>query len=91
MRGVVDVVLDDAPSCAVAVDALTYAYPGCDAVLHCNGDLAVMQQVAAACGTLSEAAVARAEAALARRAAPPADLVALTAAWEALMGAAADG
>ena len=36
MHGVVDVVLDDAPepSCAVAVDALTYAYPGCDAVLR---------------------------------------------------------
>ena len=32
---------------------------GCDAVLHCNGDMAEMQRVAGAAGPLSEAAAAR--------------------------------
>lgn len=40
---------------------------GCDVTLHCNGDLAEMAQVVAASGTLSGAAKARAEAALAAR------------------------
>ena len=43
---------------------------GCDVVLHCNGDLAEMTQVAAAAPELSGAAAERAEAALARRHAP---------------------
>jgi len=59
---------------------------GCDAVLHCNGDLAEMQQVAAACGALSDPAQARAEAALAQRRAPePVDIAALEAELEALV------
>lgn len=45
---------------------------GCDVALHCNGDLAEMQAVAADAGTLAGAALARAEAALAR-AHPPLD------------------
>jgi beta-N-acetylhexosaminidase len=40
---------------------------GCDVVLHCNGDLAEMQQVAAAVPALTGVAVQRADAALARR------------------------
>jgi beta-N-acetylhexosaminidase len=40
---------------------------GCDIVLHCNGDLAEMIQVAAGAGDLTGAAAARANAALARR------------------------
>jgi beta-N-acetylhexosaminidase len=40
---------------------------GCDIALHCNGDLAEMQAVAAAAGEMGPAARARAEAALAAR------------------------
>ena len=43
---------------------------GCDLVLHCNGDLAEMGEVAAAVPELAGEALARAEAALARRNAP---------------------
>jgi len=43
---------------------------GCDVVLHCNGDLAEMLQVAGAVPALTGEAATRAEAALARRAAP---------------------
>ncbi len=43
---------------------------GCDVILHCNGDLAEMQAVAAAAGRMSPAAARRADAALARRTAP---------------------
>jgi len=43
---------------------------GCDVVLHCNGDLAEMTQVAAAVPRLAGEAAARAEAALAQRRAP---------------------
>jgi len=64
---------------------------GCDVILHCNGDMAEMEEVAAACGPLTLQAVARAEAALALRTAAPGDLAALSAEWEALMGARADG
>ena len=39
---------------------------GCDVVLHCNGDLAEMKQVAAGTGKLKGRAAKRAEAALAR-------------------------
>ncbi|HEY1224749.1 MAG TPA: beta-N-acetylhexosaminidase [Brevundimonas sp.] len=39
---------------------------GCDVVLHCNGDLAEMRQVAAGVGQLKGASKRRAEAALAR-------------------------
>ena len=43
---------------------------GCDVVLHCNGNLAEMTQVAGAAPELEGEAAARAEAALTRRAAP---------------------
>ena len=43
---------------------------GCDVVLHCNGDLAEMNAVAAHAGRLGEAAQARADAALAARRTP---------------------
>ncbi|MDO5630392.1 MAG: glycoside hydrolase family 3 N-terminal domain-containing protein [Paracoccus sp. (in: a-proteobacteria)] len=57
---------------------------GCDLVLHCNGDIAAMEQVAAAAGPLSAAATCRADAALAMRRAPDAaDLAALAAEYDA--------
>lgn len=40
---------------------------GCDVILHCNGDLSEMQEVADAAGQLSGAAFERAERALSRR------------------------
>lgn len=43
---------------------------GCDIALHCKGDLAQMQQVAAAAGAMNPAAQTRARAALAQRRAP---------------------
>jgi beta-N-acetylhexosaminidase len=43
---------------------------GCDVVLHCNGDLAEMAQVASVVPELADDAAARAEAALAARGAP---------------------
>ncbi|TCL09702.1 beta-N-acetylhexosaminidase [Shimia isoporae] len=53
---------------------------GCDVVLHCNGDLAEMREVAQACGLMTVAAQARAEAALAARKTPDTvDIEALTA------------
>jgi len=51
---------------------------GCDLVLHCNGDMAEMQAVAAASGCLTPAAATRAQAALAQRSEPaPIDSAAL--------------
>ncbi len=41
---------------------------GCDVVLHCNGDLAEMEEITAAAGALSAEGMARGEAALAQRA-----------------------
>ena len=43
---------------------------GCDVVLHCNGRLAEMQEVAAAVPAHADEARARADAALALRSAP---------------------
>jgi len=60
---------------------------GVDIALHCKGDLAEMQAVAAAAGEMTPQAQARAAAALARRAAPLADPAALEAALAALMDA----
>ena len=59
---------------------------GCDLVLHCNGSIADMQPVAAAAGTLTAAAMRRADAALAMRCppAPDVDRAALLAEWHAL-------
>lgn len=59
---------------------------GCDVVLHCNGDLAEMQEVAEASGEMTEAAQSRAMAVLAARPTPvPVDISALTAELEALL------
>lgn len=53
---------------------------GCDIALHCKGDLAEMQAVAAAAGRMGTASRKRAEAALARRQTPdPVDIAALEA------------
>lgn len=53
---------------------------GCDIALHCKGDLAEMQAVAAAAGTLRSDSIPRALAALAARRAPdPVDIAALEA------------
>jgi beta-N-acetylhexosaminidase len=59
---------------------------GCDLALHCNGDLGEMRDVAAAAGTISEAAAARLAAALARRTVPaPIDGAALLAELNGLL------
>ncbi len=65
---------------------------GVDLVLHCNGDLPEMQQVAAAAGTMRPESVTRAEAALkARRAVQPIDIAAAEAELEALLRNPVDG
>ena len=62
---------------------------GCDIALHCKGDMAEMQSVAAAAGQLTREGQARAEAMLAARKAPePADLPVLRAEHDALIGGA---
>jgi beta-N-acetylhexosaminidase len=45
---------------------------GCDLILHCNGNLAEMEEVAANCPLLTGAALARTERALAGRRVPDA-------------------
>ncbi len=63
---------------------------GCDLVLHCNGDLAEMREVASMCPELSGLALRRTEAALAsRRAADGIDLDAARATFNDLIGAQA--
>ncbi|MEC3860611.1 glycoside hydrolase family 3 N-terminal domain-containing protein [Mesobacterium sp. TK19101] len=58
---------------------------GCDAVLHCNGDMSEMLALMRRVGDMSDAAQTRAEAALAWRVAPEAvDIAALEAELEAL-------
>lgn len=70
----------------VAARARAALGAGCDMVLHCNGDLAEMRAVTEAAGPLSEAARARAVAALAWRRAPGAiDIAALEAEFHDLM------
>lgn len=62
---------------------------GCDVVLHCNGKLDEMQEVAAEAPPLAGEALARAERALAARKAPqPFDRAAGRAAFERLIGRA---
>lgn len=59
---------------------------GCDVALHCNGDRAEMEAVAAAAGPLGAEAARRAAAALARRRAPdPVDIKTLEADLEGLL------
>ncbi|HLZ82822.1 MAG TPA: glycoside hydrolase family 3 N-terminal domain-containing protein, partial [Caulobacteraceae bacterium] len=62
-------------------------HAGCDVVLHCNGDLAEMQVVAAGARELSGRAAERAAAALARRPAmvEPLDHRGATERFDALM------
>ena len=61
---------------------------GCDAVLHCNGDLAEMREIAAAAGALSERACERAaRAAAARRAPDPFDAAAAVSRLDGLLAA----
>lgn len=67
---------------AAAIDA------GCDVILHCNGDLAEMQAVAAAAGPMRPEAARRADAALARRTPPEAEDPAALAAELAALGGA---
>jgi beta-N-acetylhexosaminidase len=63
---------------------------GCDVVLHCNGDMAEMTEVAGAVGPLSPAARARAERAAARRGgAEPIDRPALEARFRMLVAGSA--
>lgn len=63
---------------------------GCDVALHCSGDRAEMESVAAAAGHLSPAAASRADTALAARKAPePVDIAALRAEFERLSNPAA--
>lgn len=60
---------------------------GCDIALHCKGDLAEMQAVAAAAGDMAEATRARARAALAQRHTPDdLDIAAAEAELAALLG-----
>ncbi|MDC0737346.1 beta-N-acetylhexosaminidase [Cognatishimia sp. SS12] len=59
---------------------------GCDVVLHCNGDLEEMQQIAAASGALTGKALTRAKAVLAARQRPDSvDIAALKAELESLL------
>ncbi len=59
---------------------------GCDVVLHCNGDLSEMEEVAAASGPLEEPILSRANLALAQRRAPePIDISAVEADLLALL------
>ncbi len=65
---------------------------GCDVILHCNGDLAEMEEVVAASGRLSAAGQQRADAALARRKRPESvDIPALEAELEALLAGHGNG
>jgi beta-N-acetylhexosaminidase len=63
---------------------------GCDVVLHCNGAMAEMREVAAAAGPLEGASLARAERALSVLRSPqPFDEAAAVSALEQLAGALA--
>lgn len=65
---------------------------GCDAVLHCNGDMDEMTEVAGACGTLKGAAAERAARALACRRPPePFDAAAAASALDGMLGKIAHG
>lgn len=65
---------------------------GCDLVVHCNGDRAQMDEIAAVAPDLEGDAARRAAAALARRTKPEEiDIVSARARFLAMMSAAADG
>ncbi|MEM1161421.1 MAG: beta-N-acetylhexosaminidase [Pseudomonadota bacterium] len=62
---------------------------GCDVILHCNGELPEMEEIAAAAPRLEGAALRRAERAAAARQTPdPADIHAAVARYESLTGEA---
>jgi beta-N-acetylhexosaminidase len=60
---------------------------GCDVVLHCNGDMAEMEAIAAATGALSDEAERRAVAAAARLGTPvaPGEMAALSSRLDSLL------
>jgi beta-N-acetylhexosaminidase len=60
---------------------------GCDVVLHCNGDMAEMEAIAAATGALSDEAERRAVAAAARLGTPVAlgEMAALSSRLDSLL------
>jgi beta-N-acetylhexosaminidase len=60
---------------------------GCDLVLHCNGELAEMQEVAGAVPMLARESATRAETALALRVAKEVDVAALRAEFDDLLRA----
>jgi beta-N-acetylhexosaminidase len=63
---------------------------GCDVVLHCNGNLGEMMQVASASPALAGEAAKRADAALSQRAAPEEfDVAEARRMFNALVGSAA--
>lgn len=65
---------------------------GCDLALHCKGDMAEMQSVAHAAGTMSPATMSRAAAALAARRTPePVDIADLQRDLSAMMADAQNG
>ncbi|WP_432449711.1 glycoside hydrolase family 3 N-terminal domain-containing protein [Aliiroseovarius marinus] len=71
---------------ALSVRARQALRAGCDVVLHCNGTVAEMEEVADACGRLSENAQTRAQTALSWRKPPvPIDIEALEAEFQSLM------
>ncbi len=72
----------------IAERAAASVAAGCDLVLHCNGDLAEMQEVAASVPVLDGRAAERAEAALARIDKPaPLDIAAAHAEFDAALAA----
>lgn len=76
----------------IASRAAASVAAGCDAVLHCNGNMAEMERAVAAAGALSPAARVRAETALARRHDPDAiDTAFLEAEFERLVKGPLDG
>ncbi|WP_106744116.1 glycoside hydrolase family 3 N-terminal domain-containing protein [Yoonia maritima] len=76
----------EALSGTVADRATASIAAGCDVVLHCNGDAAEMQLVAAAAGDMTKAAQKRADFALSLRNPPEiVDIAALEAELEALL------
>jgi beta-N-acetylhexosaminidase len=71
----------------VAERAFASLRAGCDIALHCKGTVAEMAATAAAIGTMSDATIARAAAALLQRISPePVDIAALDAAFSQAMG-----
>ena len=77
----------EALSGSVAERATAVMAAGCDLVLHCNGKPDEIARVAEATGAMSDAATARADAALALRQPPaPIDIAAAARELEALLG-----